>query len=187
MKSYSSFILDRLNDESLSAFIVVDLELPVPYRWVTLPYDVVIDGNTYQGKSGLVSFDMPRSDQAVGRDSYKIVLSDVSRLVEANLTQNGTGAPMQVRIGFLDGYEPNLTDLAIVYKGFVDSYNLQQADETRVLTVQGVSPAGALSYTRSIYTDDDYVKQINSADNSMSMIGSGSAESLLLRWGKIPE
>jgi hypothetical protein len=186
MKNYPQTIIDALEADSMSAFIVLDLQLNPAIRWTTLPYDVVIGEFTYSGKAKLVSFDLPRHDQAVGRDSYKVTIADTDNSVQALLTANGIGAPMRIRIGVLNDYTPNLQDFAEIYSGSVDTFNVSQSDSARLLTVQGVSPAGALSFTRAIYTDTDYIRQQNSGDTSMNAVGSTTAEAVTLGWGRIP-
>jgi hypothetical protein len=187
MKSYSSFILDRLASDSATVFLVIDITIPSAKRWTTLPYNVTIGGQTYLGKAGLVTFDMPRSDQALGRDSYKITVSDPDRTLEGELTQAGTGAPFSIRLGFFNtSSQPVLTDLVTIYKGSIDTYVFSQEEETRTLSIQGVSPAGALSYGRAIFTDKDYIKQQNNLDTSMDLVGTTSLEKLILGWGKAP-
>jgi hypothetical protein len=186
MRNFSNFIIQELQKEAISAFIVVNLDLSTPQQWTTLPYDVEIDDQLYTGKAKLLSFDLPRADQAVGRDSYKIIVSDPNRDLESTLLQSGFGALMRIRLGMLDEYTPQLTDLVEVYNGSIDTWSFEQGDEGRALTVQGVSPSGALNYTRAIYTDKDYVQQQNFLDSSMNAIGSASAESLTMGWGRAP-
>jgi hypothetical protein len=186
MRKFSNFIIEELQKEAIAVFIVIELGLSTPQRWTTLPYDTVIDGSLHIGKAKLVTFDLPRADQAIGRDSYKITVADNDRFVETLLIGSGMSAPMRIRMGFLNEYTAQVNDLVEVYNGSIDTWVFQQSGESRSLTIQGVSPAGALSYNRSIYTDSNYVQQQNPLDRSMEAIGSTSAEEVVLGWGKAP-
>jgi hypothetical protein len=186
MKNYPQFILDKLNQDSVAIFIVIEILLSNPKRWTTLPYDVEINGENYTGKGALITFDLPRSDQAVSRESYKLAVSDPGRLLEAELTQEGTGAPLNLYVGFFDGTQPNLEHIAVLYKGSIDTYAFRQEESARLLSIQGVSPAGALSYGRAIFTDKNYVTQYDANDRSMDLVGTTSLDNLILGWGKKP-
>lgn len=181
MKNYPEFILDLLSQPGASGFVAIEIDTEVPFRRTTLPYDVPINGNVYAKDLKLVNFDMPRADQAVGRESYRLTLSDPERQLESEIS---VGVGMRVDVGLLDEFGPRLDYLLRVYAGRIDTYTFKQAEGSRVLQIQGVSPAGALSYTRAIYTDVDYVKQQNPIDGSMDAIGSRTSEEITLSWGK---
>jgi hypothetical protein len=186
MKKLSTYTENKLQELSLKAYVVVDLNIGAAvYRATSLPYPVTIGGVSYNSNLiKLVGIDYPHQQDSVSRNSYSILLSDLSRDLE-NLwiAGSGFGSPLTVRVGFLPSLEPE--DMIIIYKGYIDTILPIDQEESKLLKITGVSPAGNLSYRNPFYNDDDYGKQRNPGDQSFEMVGTTSEESIRLGWGRV--
>lgn len=187
MKTFSTFLQDRLLSNYSQAYFAVKLDLGAEsVRVTTLPYQGTIKGEVYSTSPPLLSVAPPRYSGVLDRAPYQLEFSDPEGELEATLSAQGYGAEVTVYLGFYDPETslPERDDLLMVYQGNFDTMTKSVSDRGHVLTVQATSPLGALDATNSVYTSKSWVNSINPADTSMDAVAATSASELRLYWGK---
>lgn len=177
-------------------------------RYTTLPYDIVLENNTYSSDHPLVGVDPPKLSSNTDREAFKLRFADpemnysglCNDMINARISIRGgffntTGSAIQATNGQL--IEPNQaivnpSDLLLIYKGFIDvvRYNLSEEDGA-ILEMECASPMASLDALNSFYTTTNSLRQRVPAaewaaapDTAFDNVSLGGKSQEIL-WGKI--
>jgi hypothetical protein len=196
MVSFSAIVAQLLELRRLRYFFLVSLKGTDHYT--TAPYDLQMDnGAIYLCNAGLQSVEPPRISSTVDRASYKVSFADVQFLLKSYFETGATGDTVEVRIGFyntlgvtISGVLPDapftqMANTVVMYKGVVDGqfYEIDLAGGEAIAVIEGSSPMADLDLVRTLYTNNDSMRQLNAADTSFDKVYEGSGE-IQLKWGK---
>jgi hypothetical protein len=186
MRQFSSNVQTVLDSDVIKFFFLIKLEFSQTYYLTSYHTDVDFGGQTYTADGGLFEYDSPKQSSVVDRESYKIVLSDISNTMIQEFKLNVVGKAMTVYAGFLDSNGAALTspnDMILVYKGYVDSPAIENNWETKTAVLEGTSPMSDLDAVNPFYTSRDGMNQKNQADTSFDDMLQDSE--IKLKWGKV--
>jgi len=184
MKNTPSAITSALASDLVEPYLVVDMEFSSGTVSLTnLPYDVVIGAVTYTSDGGLTKLAPPQLTNVADREVYRIELVDMANEFQSYFNDNAVGTDVTVRLGI----EGNTTDLDILYKGRIDTVQLETNPEegTKLAVIECSSPFGALDRTSERLTTPTHQKQINPSDTCFDNIYKNT-DAVSLRWGKRP-
>jgi hypothetical protein len=186
MRQFSSNVQTVLDSDIVKFFFLIKLEFSQDYYLTSHHTDITFDGDIYVADGGLYEYDSPKQSSVVDRESYKIVLSDISNTMINEFRLNVVGKNITVYAGFMDSNgEPLLStsDMILVYKGYVDSPAIENNWETKTAVLEGTSPMSDLDAVNPFYTSRDGMNQKNQADTSFDDMFQDSE--IKLKWGKI--
>jgi hypothetical protein len=198
MREISANIRTLIQSDNVVHFYMVKVGTELVHT--TLQRDIVFDGNTYLGNSGLMSVDPPRLTSVVDREAYKVTYTDPTFQYRPLFEEGYIGKPISIYLGFFNTTDSTLggaapgeplldpDDVLIAYKGTVDNqaYSIDMENQEASLVIEGASPMTALGLIRTIVTSKDNLRQFNSSDNSYDQIFKGS-KGIDLLWGKRKE
>lgn len=186
---FNSRVRELLRQPVTEAFHLVrvkDLYLTTWHQDIALS-----NGQVYESKGLILSLDAPKLESVVDREQYKMMLSDPSFALGDTFDTGLIGAPVEVRIGFIDYYteqpDCNIENTFLTYKGIVDgpSYEIKtDSIGAATATIACASPMNDLAMIRAFYTSKEYVSQRYPSDTSYDQIYIGSGP-VNLKWGKI--
>jgi hypothetical protein len=187
MKNLHPTILAALDEPTIQVFFVIDIvSSSAVVRETTLSSPVTIGGLTYTPNSKIVSVDRLRMESRITRDTYELVMSDLSRNLENLFGQDIVGGDLRVRVGVIDQFTgaPNLDHFFTAYQGRVGAFTVVTDDESTLLQITGVSTAGNLSFKRTRYTSRSNQRSIDPTDSSMDLISTGTGPQTAFNWGR---
>jgi hypothetical protein len=186
MRQFSSAIQTVLASDNISFFFLIKLEFSQTYYITSYGSDIVFDGNTYSAEGGLFEYDSPKLSSVVDRESYRIVIADVSNTMIQEFKNNVVGKAITVTAGFLDANgEPllNTSDMVQVYQGYVDTPIISNDWESKTAVIEGTSPMSDLDAVNVFYTSRDGMDQRSTTDTSFDdMFEDGEIK---YKWGKV--
>lgn len=185
MKENFSSILAALNSDQLGVFFLVQLDWNSQYRYTTLPYDVVWNGNTYQSEENIISFESPRATNVVDRQAYKLQLSGIDPDMMAEINSGVNNMPVSIKLGFTDEGVPGLglLDIMHVYSGTVANVKKSILDSEQIFTIECSAPLSSLDAKSTLFTTRDAMRSFDPLDTSFDQIATDATEMELL-WGK---
>lgn len=186
MRNFSTSVQAVLDSDNISFFFLIKLEFTQTYYLTSFGSDIVFDGQTYTAQGGLFEYDSPKLSSVVDRESYKIVIDDVSNTMIQEFKNNVVGKPITVTAGFLDTNGApllNTSDMVQVYQGYVDSPVISNDWETKTAIIEGTSPMSDLDAVNVFYTSRDGMDQRSITDTSFDdMFEDGEIK---YKWGKV--
>lgn len=186
MRQFSSSVQQVLDSNNIKFFFLIKLEFSQTYYMTSYHSNIEFNNNVYLADGGLFEYDSPKQSSVVDRESYKIVLADISNTMVQEFKDNVVGKNITVYAGFLDENNMpllNPSDIVMVYKGYVDSPAINNNWETKTAVLEGTSPMSDLDAVNPFYTSKDGMDQRDTTDTSFDdMFQDGEIK---LKWGKI--
>jgi len=182
MKNTPSSITSALVTDVTNPYLILQMEFATStVRLTSLPYDIVVGGNTYSANGGLSELEPPRLTSVLDREVYKIKLVDFDDTYKGLFDNNALGTLVTVSLGI----EGNLTDLDTLYKGRIDGMTIETnpAEGTKDAIIECASPFAALDRTNDRQTDSNTQRNIDSTDTSMDLVYA-AAKTVEIKWGK---
>ncbi|MDB4378635.1 DUF2163 domain-containing protein [bacterium] len=186
MRKFSNVVKTVLASDSIEFFFLIKLEFTQTYYLTSYSSDIDFDGNTYSANGGLYEYDSPKMSSVVDRESYRVVIADLSNIMLNEYLSNVVGKPMTVYAGFIDsnGYPiTNPSDVIMVYKGFVDKPTIQNDFEKKLAILEGTSPMSDLDAVNTFYVSRDGMDQKNLSDTSFDDMYQDIE--IKYKWGKV--
>jgi hypothetical protein len=186
MRQFSSNVQTVLDSDVIKFFFLIKLEFSQTYYLTSYHHDILFDGQTYTADGGLFEYDSPKQSSVVDRESYRIVLSDISNTMMQEFKNNVIGKAITVYAGFLDANGApltNINDMIIVYKGYVDSPAVENNWDTKLAVLEGTSPMSDLDAVRPFYTSRDGMDQRSATDTTFDDMYQDNE--IKLKWGKV--
>jgi hypothetical protein len=190
MITFTNTVIEILSNPSLEAFYVVEIGNNL-YRITSYQRDITLsNGKTYISDGRLLGVDPPQLSSTVDREVYKILLSDPEFISGLDIESSFVGQFAEVRLCFVNPItgqpEVDIENTALIYRGTVDSaaYSIDTSiigDVT--LSISCSSPMYDLDLIKPVYLSKDYIRGLDSADNSCDQVYQGSGQ-LSLKWGK---
>ncbi len=188
MKKLPSVFTSSFNSTSITYFITIKI-FKIPFRAVTLPFDITLNSEVYTANNKLVAIQPPSSTSVINRSSYQIALSDVDLVFKDAFESSLVGSRLQVKMGVFNSNTgiPSLgaNDLLTIYDGLIDSTsisaNLQEG--TLVANIESSSPLASLDKRNTLYSSKRYLRDKYPSDCSFDFVHVGSGSSIL-KWGK---
>jgi hypothetical protein len=199
MKQISSAAKTLLEGDTATFFSVKIGPYQGQYlRSTTLPYDILLGGESYQTDVILKEIDTPKISVVSDKSTFKVVLADTDGTLRQLSDTSFHGGELEVRCWFLNTtgstlggaahLQPlvNIEDSLLVYKGRCDemTFNLTEDASETTLTIAGASPVSALDLTRRVITSKEWLRARHPSDSSFDSVFSGSA-SVTRKWGKV--
>ena len=187
MKTYSTHIQNAISSDELPLFVLVSVSFgTTTIRCTSLPYDVLYSSQTYLSDAGLLKFDNPIQTRIVDREAYSLQFVDnageIRGLIDAGTS---TGGDVEVLFGALNADNtPNLTDVATVYKGVIESANINNDFRNITAVISCASPLADLELVKARYTSKGSQEQFSTTDTAFDNIYEGAA-AIKLKWGKV--
>jgi len=187
MRVFSNNLQTLINSvDKLDFFFLITLKLNSTYRLSSLSFNTPYDGNTFLASGAILSVDSPKISSVLDRESYTIVVADPDDELLAEARTGIIGKSIEVRVGFFNSLGVPLLDVndtVPVYKGYVDSPQINNDFESKTLSIQGTSPMSDLDLMRSFYTTSTGMDQFDVTDTCFDRIHEGY--DLQVRWGKV--
>jgi hypothetical protein len=186
MRKFSNTVKTVLNSNNIHYFFLIKLQFTQTYYLTSYTSDIEFEGNTYVANGGLYEYDFPKMSSVIDRESYKVVIADLSNIMLNEYLANVVGKPMTVYAGFLDsnGYPiTNPSDMIIVYKGFVDKPTIQNDFENKIAILEGTSPMSDLDAVNTFYVSRDGMDQKSFSDTSFDDMYQDIE--IKYKWGKV--
>jgi hypothetical protein len=188
MISFSLNVRNLLQQPTIETFYMIDFD---GYRTTNYFAPITLsNGEVYNNDGRLYEVDPPQLSTTVDRELYKISFADPDFYFGTLIDQGIVGAPVTVRIGFVDPLTKQpltaVSDTVVSYKGRVDNgaYSIKTEDVGEALFVLTcASPMANLDAIRSLSTTKDALKTISPSDTSFDQIYEGSGQ-VELKWGK---
>jgi hypothetical protein len=185
MKTNSVDILSALNSDEVGFFFLVHLAFNTNFYLTTLPYELIWNGNTYRPEQELINLEAPRATTVVDRQAYKLKLSGIDPVMNAEVENGIVHLPVTIKMGFVvDGVAlTGLSDLMHVYSGSVASAKKSISEDTQSINIECSAPLSSLDAKSTLFTTRDAIKALDATDTSFDQIFEGSSE-FSLKWGK---
>lgn len=186
MRKFSVTVNNLLNNDTIRFYFLIKLEFTQTYYITDFHSNITFLGNTYLADGGIFEYDSPKASSVVDRESYKVVLSDISDSLLAEFRNGVVGKPITVYAGFLNvNGEPIVTsnDVLLVYKGFVDSPAIENNFESKMAIIEGTSPMADLDAVNVFMTSRDGMDQRSATDTSFDDMNQDNE--IKQKWGKI--
>jgi hypothetical protein len=198
MRTLSNNILTLLDTDSVSIYTLVKIELAVPLLHTSAPYNIDISGlGLFLTDCGLKSAEPPKLSKVVDREAYKLTYGDPVFELRAHFEAGLVGRKVSVYYGFFNTLDVSLggalpgqplttvEDLALVYRGLIDSHGYSvSADDEVEAVIECSSPVANLDAKRVMISSKDYLRQIGMPnDTSFDQVYAGS-KAIDLLWGK---
>jgi hypothetical protein len=186
MRTFSSAAQAVIDSGTIKFIFLIKLGFSSTYYLSSHHRDTVYEGNTYLSDGGLFEFDSPKFSSVVDRESYKIVIADLTDNLAAEFRLNVVGKSIDVKVALLDvNGEPLLApaDIISAYSGFVDAPSIEADFETKLAILEGTSPMSDLDMVRSFITSKAGMDQKSSDDTSFDEIFKNNQ--ITVKWGKI--
>ena len=185
MIQFSARLLELLNQPVINTFFCVKLKTLLLTSYVT---NLTLADGIYTTTDLISNVDSPKMTSSVDRDLYKITLVDSHRLLLGEFETGLNGAPVSVRLGFVDYYTnlPELSEMFTTYKGIVESYEyVVDTNEVGSITatITCSNPMASLDDSNPYYTSKMAISQIDPNNPSFDQIHEGSG-AVMLKWGK---
>jgi len=186
MRSFSEKFQEIIDSNTIKYIFLIRLGFNSTYYLSSYHSNVIYDGNTYVADGGLFEFDSPKFSSVVDRESYKIVIADLTNQMASEFRYNVVGKSIEVKVALIDANGSpllNNEDVLSVYKGFVDKPSVETDFEGKFATLEGTSPMSDLDMVRSFITSKAGMDQKSSTDTSFDEIFKNNEISI--KWGKI--
>ena len=186
MRTFSSAAQAVIDSDTIKFIYLIKLSFNTTYYFSSHNRDTIYDGHTYTSDGGLFEFDSPKNTSVVDRESYKIVIADLTDALSAELKFNVVGKAIDVKVALLDSSgEPLLgtADVISAYSGYVDAPSIEADFETKLAILEGTSPMSDLDMVRSFITSKAGMDQKSATDTSFDSIFKNNQISV--KWGKI--
>lgn len=187
MRTFSSTVKSILDSNNIKFFFLIKLEFVQTYYLTSYSSDIEFEGNVYSANGGLYEYDSPKMSSVVDRESYKIIIADLSNNMLQEFMANVVGKPITVYAGFIDPAtnQPilNPSDVIMVYKGFVDKPGINNDFESKYATIEGTSPMSDLDAVNVFYVSRDGMDQKNLNDTSFDDMYQDIE--IKYKWGKV--
>jgi len=186
MREFSSTVESLISSNNIRFFFLIELNFIQNYYLTSHYTDIDFGGNVYIADGGLYEYDSPKQSSVVDRESYRIVISDVSDTLITEFKANVVGKPITVHCGLLDSNNQPLlgtNDLIVVYRGFVDSPSINNDFEQKTAILEGTSPMADLDAVNNFVCSRDGMDQKSSTDTSFDDIFEDSQ--INIKWGKV--
>jgi hypothetical protein len=183
MKNTPVSIKSALVNDLAQPYLILDMEFTGnTIRLTNLPYNIVVDNNTYIADGGLTELEPPKLTSILDREVYQIKLVDFNNEFKNYFENNALGSKVTVRLGITG----NTDDFDIVYRGRIDgtSITTNPSEGSKDAIIECSSPFAALDRTNNRMTDKTYQRNINENDSSMDFVYSAAKE-VELKWGKV--
>jgi len=152
-------------------------------RNITVSVDSV--NRTYTPSNNLLSVSPPKSEGEIDRDIFQITLSDPSFSLAGTLSQEATGIPVDVRLGFITDTEELIAETLPVYSGQISSWGSKVENNEPVVTITCTGPLTKLKQVTNRLTTKDNQQNIHDTDSCFDYsFDTGNEASL--RWGPAP-
>lgn len=182
MKNTPTSIKTALISDISTPYLLLQMEFSGgTVRLTSLPYDVVVAGNSYFADGGLTQLDPPQLTSVLDREVYKIKLTDFDDEYKGHFDSGALGTVVTVSLGI----EGNTTDFDTIYKGRIDGTSIETNtnEGTKDAIIECSSPFAALDRTNDRKTDKNTQRNIDSTDSCMDSVYA-AAKSVELKWGK---
>jgi len=185
MIQLSPRVMELLSNRVIETFFLIKIG---NIKVTSYSSDLTVEGTTYGALGVIYEVDNLQSTSTVDRDLYKIHLVDSDMSLKAAYETNMVGAPVEVRVGFVDQVSglPELNHTIVVYKGIVESfdYQIETSSDGRIISeIVCSNPMADLDAVNPFYSSKDFIKQLNPDDSAFDQVYIGSGI-LNLRWGK---
>jgi hypothetical protein len=186
MRTFSSAVQTVINSDSLKYIFLIKLSFSSDYFFTSYHRDITFNSDTYLADGGLYEYDPPKFSSVVDRESYKVIIADLTNAMAAEFRANVIGKPIDVKVALLDssGYPLlNTSDVLSIYSGFVDKPSLDNSFEEKLAIIEGTSPMSDLDMVRSFMTSKSGMDQKSATDTSFDEVYENKEVSL--KWGKV--
>lgn len=185
-RQFSAAVQNKLDQDDIEFFFLIKLEFSANYLLTSFNSDVTFDSQTYTADSGLFEYDPPKQTSVVDRESYRVVISDVSNALYAEFNNGVIGKDITVYCGLLDDNGEPMTgtdDVIIVYKGYVDTPTIENNFGEKYAVIEGTSPMSDLDAANTFVCSRDGMDQKSTADTSFDSIYEDNE--IVYKWGKV--
>jgi len=186
MRNFSSSVQNLIDSDSIRFFFLIELNFFNNYYLTSYHTNISYNNNAYLADAGLYEYDSPAMSSVVDRESYRIVISDVSDVMIEEFKLNVVGKPITVLCGLLDSNgQPLLgtNNLINVYNGFVDSPSINNDFNQKTAILEGTSPMSDLDAVNNFVVSRNGMDQKSITDTSFDDIFDDN--NVNIKWGKV--